>query len=228
VKKKITAFLLVLILAAVITACKQDTEQQPEQQPEQTTESVSSPAPSPVTESPSDTNAPAGWGDPSPSTQTPEPVFLPKIYPDPPDEGIPCSSIRVEDFLGIINPALIAAGRDEMLIEDASVDINMDEDPPLSFFFIFFSRSGLEIDFAVNRETLNIESAFIALYTENEYASYEADFYLNLFLIMFEPNEYSRLLDDLDRLDGVMETANGENWSILRQPTLINFFPLLT
>jgi hypothetical protein len=217
VRKRITALLLVLALIAALAACGRNAIQ-----PEQNTDIVTTPIPT----------APAGWGsseqggvpDPNPTVVY---EFKEKIYPDPPNEGIYYSFTRVEGFLEKINPALRAAGRDEMLIDEARVDENIDDDPPLDYFFIYFSRSGLEIDFAVNRETQNIESAFIALYEENEFAKYEADFYFNLFLIMFEPNEHLRILDELDSLNGAMQTVDGENWSILHQPTLINFFPIV-
>ena len=240
-RKRICALLLILTFIFALAACKEAGQQETTGQQEAAGQSERVAGLSPSAGEPAgagesgqagapDASAPAGWGDPGqdgePSVGPAEaPEFKEKIYPEPPDEGIEFGSISVGDFLAKVNPALIAAGRDELLIDDAKIDENMDDEPPLEYFFIYFSRSGLEIDFSVNRETQKIESSFIALYVENEYADYEADFYFNLFLIMFEPNEYSRILDEIEALDGAMKTVDGENWSILRQPTLINFFP---
>jgi hypothetical protein len=223
VKRRFFAILLILAFAAALAACKQGAAQ---------SEDTTSPALASSPVLPSDSGAPAGWSTPGQANSPdPDPAATPelkqKIYPEPPDAGVGYSSIKVEEFLERINPALRAAGRDEMLLSEARVDENMDDDPPFDYFFIYFVRSGLEIDFTVNRETQNIEGSYIALFAENEFADYEADFYFNLFLIFFEPHEYPRILDEMDNLNGAMKTVDGENWSILRQQTLINFFPIL-
>ena len=207
--KKIAVFIVIAAVACLLFGCVEKPADTAGPEPSPGTTAGAEPVSSPGTSAP-----------PAPEN-TPARERKPAIFPEPSGEVIPSGTITVEAFLEKVNAALRAAGWDELLLQNASIDDNMDESPYPDFYFIYFNYGGYEIDFVVNRDTHDLLSIFISILSEDEYDMHEIEYYFKLFLILLEPNAFAQILDELDE----QTISYGEDWLAMRQSALLNISP---